>query len=112
MWTQRLFMDDSYTEQQLVKCPITGLYNERILEAFMQQEIRHVLDTGETFGLLYIALDQWSDVSLEQGTPAWHELLRALGYVLEQMATETDRLFRAHRDDAAPTPDEATPATA
>ena len=75
-------------QDQLMRCPVTNLYNERFFFQFLQARI----DGGDKpFGLIFIALDNIASINSQYGKQAGDEVMRGVSYIIRNYINE-DRL--------------------
>lgn len=76
---------------QLIRCPITSLYNESFFESYLTNEMKEYPDNW-CLGL--VAPDNISQVLFEQGEKTLREILVASAYLLNDKIKPEKQLFR------------------
>ncbi len=68
---------------KLMKCPITGLYNENFFKSLLEEEL-----TNEAWGslgdLVSISVDNFSSYQMKYGVQEVHNVLKNLAYMLQE----------------------------
>lgn len=91
---ERLQQGLTRANDRLVKCPVTGLYNENMLLQYLQEELDTVLSTEGNGALLLISIDDMSHLNTQYGTKEGDEMIRATAYTLTSLRQQTHRLFK------------------
>lgn len=78
---------------------LTGLINRRELERRLQQLIENARYEQSTHAFLYLDLDQFKIVNDTSGHIAGDELLRQLGFLLQDIIRDSDTLARLGGDE-------------
>lgn len=78
---------------------LTGLYNYRYLQIFLEQEIRRTERYGLCFSLLFIDLDRFKQINDTRGHLAGSECLREIAMLLRKSVREVDVIFRYGGDE-------------
>jgi diguanylate cyclase (GGDEF)-like protein len=81
-------------EQQLIRCPLTKLYNENYFLEFLKIEAKKSLENRQHGALLLIELDHISDINLNFGIKVLDDTTRGLAYVFEQLKGTQHLLFK------------------
>lgn len=68
---------------KLMKCPITGLYNETFLRSLLAEEMVNG-DRGGIGDLVSISVDNFSSYQMQYGVPEGHKVLNNLAYMLQE----------------------------
>ena len=76
-------------EEQVVRCPITGLYNQEFFEYFIIQEIESFTKNGNQFSILLLSIDNLSDINLDYGSDEGNVTMKNLTYNLRQSSGST-----------------------
>ena len=79
----------------LLKCPITGLYNQSVLLQYLQQELESAATTASTSALLLLSIDNMTQLNTRYGGHRGDDIIRAAAYTLGEMLAPTHRLFKA-----------------
>lgn len=80
------------TAEQLVRCPLTGLYNARFFRKHLQNELYGPQEEGR--GFLTIRVDAFRDLNRKHGKASGDETLQNAAYLIERMKPEEALLFR------------------
>ena len=91
---ERLQQGLTRANDRLVKCPVTGLFNENMLIQYLQEELDTVLSTEGNGSLLLISIDDMSYLNTKYGTKEGDEMIRATAYTLTSLRQQTHRLFK------------------
>jgi diguanylate cyclase (GGDEF)-like protein len=79
--------------------PLTGLLNRRMLEEFLDQEIKQVKRNNTISALLYCDLDKFKAVNDSLGHHAGDQLLKDVGVRLTENVRESDVIARVGGDE-------------
>lgn len=74
--------------------PLTGLFNRRELDRFLQEELARMGRYGQSVAFIILDLDHFKRVNDTWGHPAGDQVLTALACLLEQDVRPNDRLIR------------------
>jgi len=83
------------TIDQLLRDPVTDIYNETFMRQHLRNELTHALQTENTRGLLFIEIDQLSDFNQRYGKTTGDESLRNAVYEIEH-AGQDHLVFKQH----------------
>ncbi|OGR33865.1 MAG: hypothetical protein A2091_00650 [Desulfuromonadales bacterium GWD2_61_12] len=78
---------------------LTGLFNYRYMQVFLEQEVRRTERYGLSFSLVFIDLDHFKGINDTRGHLAGSESLREIAYLLRKCVREVDVLFRYGGDE-------------
>lgn len=78
---------------------LTGLFNYRYMQVFLEQEVRRTERYGLAFSLVFIDLDHFKQVNDTRGHLAGSECLREAAYLLRKCVREVDVVFRYGGDE-------------
>ncbi len=81
--------------------PLTGAADSSQFEQALEVELRHSMRTGESFAVLRLDLDGFSDINTAYGQSAGDAVLREVGRRLHQQVRHGDLLARLGCDDFA-----------
>ncbi len=81
-------------EQRLVRCPETGLYNRAYLQEYMKSEVENSFQHRFDGSLIFLELDNISDITLNFGLSTLHDITMGISYVLGQMAEQSHFQFK------------------
>jgi len=84
------------TSERLIRNPVTGVYNEKFFINYLREEIRKDVqnETGKDIVLLFIDIDNIRSINLKYSKEAGDETLRHLAYLLNQIKTDNEILFK------------------
>lgn len=85
--------------EMAVRDPLTGLYNCRTMNAFLDGEIIRAERYAHPFCVLMIDIDHFKAVNDSCGHPFGDHVLKELGKIMERALRSTDRLFRYGGDE-------------
>lgn len=88
-------------QQQAILDEVTGLYNHRHLNEYLDKEVKRVDREGGYVSLLMLDLNYFKDYNDSYGHPAGDLLLREFGEVLRDSVRETDVAVRYGGDEFA-----------
>jgi len=74
--------------------PLTGLFNRRVMDRFLQDELARVFRYGHHAALIILGLDHFKRVNDTWGHPAGDQVLTTLAHLLTEIMRPTDRLIR------------------
>ena len=75
----------SQIQDQLMRCPVTNLYNERFFFQFLQARVE---EKNKPFGLIFIALDNIASINSRHGKQAGDDVMRGVSYLLRNYINE------------------------
>ncbi|WP_374593647.1 GGDEF domain-containing protein [Aquabacterium sp.] len=81
-------------QEMATRDELTGLYNRRHMNEMLQQAIKQMERSGQTFSLCVIDLDHFKHVNDNHGHGAGDEVLRNFARLARQTLRETDALAR------------------
>ncbi|MBN1980619.1 MAG: response regulator [Chitinivibrionales bacterium] len=80
------------TQDLLMRCPITGLYNSTFFMKFIDNEVKDNFD--KQGGLLFIKIDTLNSINISFGIAAGNETLVSMVYLLEETCNLTHTFFK------------------
>lgn len=89
-YNQQLQENMAVIQERLTKCPITGLYNE----AFFWDYLSLTFSKNEISALLLVSIDDLAGVNVRHGIDIGYETLKNLAYLLNNIKTETQQIFK------------------
>jgi diguanylate cyclase (GGDEF)-like protein len=87
--------------QQATRDPLTGLYNRRMLDAYLPQLIAKCNDEGLDLSLLMIDVDHFKPLNDTLGHSAGDGLLRDIAHIIRSGVRDQDAAFRMGGDEFA-----------
>ena len=90
----RLEQSLSKANDTLLKCPITGLYNQSVLMNYLQEEVSAALQSDFNSALLLVSVDNMANLNTKYGGQIGNEIIRAVGYSLNELRQPTHNLFK------------------
>lgn len=93
-----LTLRDTLRNQSLSD-PLTGLYNRRYLEDYLNQEIRRAETSSQSVGVIVADVDHFKDVNDRLGHGAGDALLRSVARALEENVRGLDTVCRLGGDE-------------
>ena len=83
---QKLLLEKNLKEmeEKVVRCPITGLYNQDFFEYFILNEVHRFTNGEYQFAILLLSMDNLSDINLDFGSNEGDMSMRNLTYILKQ----------------------------
>jgi len=93
---RRLESNLKEAENNLIRCPVTGLYNYVFFKNYYSHELQRVLSdkSGKNSGLLIISLDNSEKFRYSHSNSEVEARLRSTVYILESMKEENEIYFR------------------
>lgn len=84
------------TEQKLIKCPITGLYNDNFFGNYLNGEINNIIQNGSEFNsvLMIIGIDNMEEFRFLYGDREVGEIFKGIAYLLNGFKEDNNILFR------------------
>ena len=86
------------TEDKLIRCPVTGLYNFVFLKNYLLNEIVRIVedDAEQNPGIVLISLDNMGKIIHSYGESMVDDILNYTVYIIESLKADNDILFRLH----------------
>ncbi len=81
-------------EERMIRCPLTGLYNEEFFQEYMRGAVDVSLDVHADGVLLFISIDRLSDLNIRLGTATADETIKKFAAFLPKLAPEEAVFFR------------------
>ncbi len=82
------------TTDQLLRCPITELYNERFMKQHMINALKTDDDSSHNHGIFFIIIDDLDRINKRFGKQVGDETLRSLVYTINQHKEENMMVFK------------------
>ncbi len=93
---ERLEHSLDHANETLLKCPVTGLYNQSVLMRYLQEEEVVAAAEGDlTSVLLVLSVDNLAALNIKYGNQIGDEILKAVAYILTEIAEENHKVFKA-----------------
>ena len=91
------------TQDKLIKCPITGLYNETFFKNYFKTEISRLYEAGSGFNpvLMIISIDNIARMRFSYGEKEGNEVLKNFVYILNEIKEDTHILFKLEGENFA-----------
>lgn len=84
----------SETTDKLLRCPITGLYNQRFMVGHLLNNLDQPLATHEVRGLILIHIDNLLEINKKFGAHKGDETLRNLAHLINNIKNEETMAFK------------------
>ena len=84
----------SETSEKLLKCPITGLYNQRFMIQHLINNIDQPLAEDQTRALITVYIDNLISINRNYGSEKGDETLRNLAYLIERTKSSDTLAFK------------------
>jgi diguanylate cyclase (GGDEF)-like protein len=94
-WWERL----QETQDLLLIDDLTGLYNYRYLESFIEKEIRRSARYKKKFSILFIDIDHFKSINDQHGHLMGSLVLKQLAHILKSELRDIDSLIRYGGDE-------------
>jgi two-component system, cell cycle response regulator len=91
---ERLERNLQSTQDKLIKCPITKLYNETFFRQYLETETKNAFGKNEDFAILIIDLDNLAQLNFKYGNKVGDETLQIFAYTIKQLMPDTHLLFK------------------
>ena len=85
--------------QQAVRDPLTGLFNRRMLDAYLPEAIERCKSASSPMCLLMIDVDYFKPLNDSLGHAAGDQMLRSIAQIIRSTIRETDAAFRCGGDE-------------
>ena len=85
--------------QQAARDPLTGLFNRRMLDAYLPEAIERCKAEDRPLCLLMIDVDHFKQLNDSLGHPAGDDMLRSLAQIIRSTIGEADIAFRCGGDE-------------
>ena len=82
------------TSEKLLRCPITGLYNQRFMIQHLFNNIDLPLKENETRAIITVYIDNLISINRKYGSEKGDETLRNLAYLIERSKSEDTIAFK------------------
>lgn len=84
------------TQEQLTKCPVTGLYNYAFFKSYLSNSIRDLYSEEQVFNptLILINVDNMAKIRFSYGDNEVDATLNNISYTLKELVRENMMLFR------------------
>jgi diguanylate cyclase (GGDEF) domain len=84
------------TEEKLIKCPITGLYNDKFFKEYINMEFNSIVEIDSEFNpvLIVIGIDNMAKFRFSYGDREVEQTFRNFVYLLNEFKEENQTLFR------------------
>ncbi len=86
-------------QEQAYRDPLTGLYNRRVLQLRVQEEIARCQRTGDGLALLLCDLDHFKEINDTQGHDVGDSVLQTVSRVIVEAVRESDSVYRWGGDE-------------
>ena len=96
-----LDQDNERLRQLSVTDPLTGLFNRRYFEQFLESQMRLALRHGYAMSILYLDLDGFKDINDRFGHAGGDELLKQFAHVVTTNVRDCDLVARIGGDEVA-----------
>lgn len=92
---ERLAHSLDHANETLLKCSVTGLYNQSVLMKYLQEEeIAALAEVALTSALLVISIDNMASLNIKYGNQIGDEFLKAVAYILTELAEANHKVFK------------------
>jgi two-component system, cell cycle response regulator len=94
--TDRLNKSIAETEEKLIKCPTTGLYNDEFFKVYLTTELSSTNEEGSGFNpvLMVIGIDNMAKFRFSYGDNEVEQIFKSLVYLLNELKEDNGTLFR------------------
>jgi len=82
------------TKDQMLRCPITKLFNEAVLREILNQDMGIKQKTNQRKGMILVQLDQLNDINKRYGKDTGDEAIRNMAYQLYQVKGNESQLYK------------------
>lgn len=98
---EKIRQDNRQLSQMVVTDPLTGLYNLRYFQSFLDDEFKIARRYGHPISLLVLDLDHFKRVNDRFGHPAGDNVLREFAKIMRQIVRESDVVARTGGEEFA-----------
>lgn len=91
---ERLEQSIQNANDALLKCPVTGLYNQNVLQKYLQEEAAPAAAAEQTSALLLLSIDNMAALNSKHGSQGGDEILKAVAYLLNELVAENHKIFK------------------
>ncbi len=81
-------------EERMIRCPLTGLYNEDFFQEYMRGAVDVTLEMSADGALLFISIDDLSDINIRFGSAVADETIKKFAVFLPALAPAEAIFFR------------------
>jgi two-component system, cell cycle response regulator len=94
--TDRLNKSIAETEEKLIKCPTTGLYNDEFFKVYLTTELSNTNEEGSGFNpvLMVIGIDNMAKFRFSYGDNEVEQIFKSMVYLLNELKEDNGTLFR------------------
>jgi diguanylate cyclase (GGDEF)-like protein len=89
------------TEELTLVDPLTGIYNRRYLQLYMEKALPYLQKTGQPFFLAVLDMDHFKAVNDQYGHDAGDKVLQQFSKIVSQYCHSTDTLVRMGGEEFA-----------
>jgi len=91
------------TQEKLIKCPVTGLYNYEFFKTYMETEMKDIstLNGDDNPSLIILSIDNMSKIMFNYGDAEVDDVLRSIVYILNEAKEDYMTLFRLQGESFA-----------
>lgn len=90
----RLVQSLATAKDQLIKCPVTGMYNASFFKNYLKAEIEALESKTAEASLFVFDIDNFSKIAFKYGHPVEKETLKNMSYLLKQIKKDEDVFFK------------------
>lgn len=93
---QRLEINLKEAEDRLIRCAVTGLYNQDFFKSYISNEIKSLVmdESKQNPGLIIISLDQIEKIEYRYGSGEADEVYKSCASLMETLKQENELFFR------------------
>jgi diguanylate cyclase (GGDEF)-like protein len=93
---ERLKRSIEETEDKLIRCPVTGLYNDAFFSHYLAAELNKLYEGSTDFNpvLLVIGIDDMAKFRFSYGDKEVEQVFKGIVYLLKEIKEENHTLFR------------------
>lgn len=84
------------SQEQLIRCPVTGLYNYTFFKSYLKNSIKDLLNGEQPFhpALILINVDNMTKIRFAYGDDEVDSTLKNIAYTMKELAQENMMIFR------------------
>jgi two-component system cell cycle response regulator len=93
----KLEHDISETKERVLRCPITNLFNEIFYKNYFEDQLKNYpLESESDFSILFISIDNLSDINYKYGNDIKNETMQNLAYLLNELKENNHLIFKIY----------------
>lgn len=93
---ERLQKNIAETQEKLIKCPVTGLYNDFFFKEYLNSELSRLSEDNEGFNpsLIVVGIDNMAKFRFSYGDKEVEQVFKGIVYLLRELKEDNYTIFR------------------